>query len=110
MTKKIALVNNENVVVNIGLFEDDATDQLILEIAQANGAVVGYDVSVYGETAIGGDFYNNKLWHPKPFESWIRNEDFGIWEAPTPYPDFDEENPKYYKWNEELLVWEEILE
>jgi len=39
---------------------------------------------------------------PKPFESWVLNEDKGIYEAPIPYPD----DGLIYSWNEELVDWE----
>lgn len=39
---------------------------------------------------------------PKPYNSWLLNEDTCLWEAPTPYPD----NSKRYTWNEETLAWD----
>lgn len=39
---------------------------------------------------------------PKPFESWVLDEDTCLWMAPLPYPD-DEGT---YTWNEELFAWE----
>jgi hypothetical protein len=39
---------------------------------------------------------------PKPFESWVLDEDTCLWEAPLPYP----EDEGTYTWNEELFVWE----
>jgi hypothetical protein len=47
---------------------------------------------------------------PKPFESWILNEETCNWEAPISIPEFDEKNPRYYVWNEELLNWQEVSE
>ena len=41
---------------------------------------------------------------PKPFESWVLNEDTCLWEAPLPYPD----DAGSYSWNEDLLAWELI--
>lgn len=41
---------------------------------------------------------------PKPFNSWILNEDTGLWEAPVAYPD----DGKAYSWNEENQSWAEI--
>jgi hypothetical protein len=38
---------------------------------------------------------------PKPFESWVLDEDTCLWEAPEPYP-IDGES---YTWNEELQEW-----
>ena len=41
---------------------------------------------------------------PKPFNSWILNEQTCIWEAPVARPN----NDNMYKWNEEILNWELI--
>jgi hypothetical protein len=41
---------------------------------------------------------------PKPFESWVLNEDTCLWEAPTPYP----EDGEVYIWNEATEAWEQI--
>jgi len=39
---------------------------------------------------------------PKPFTSWILNEDTCIYEAPVAYP-YDGES---YSWNETTLTWD----
>jgi hypothetical protein len=39
---------------------------------------------------------------PKPFESWILNEETANWEAPVSYP----EDGFSYLWNEESLTWD----
>ena len=41
---------------------------------------------------------------PKPFNSWVLNEDTCLWEAPVVYPT----DGNRYKWNEEILNWELI--
>lgn len=38
---------------------------------------------------------------PKPYSSWILNENTCIWESPIPTPD----NDRLYSWNEEKLSW-----
>jgi hypothetical protein len=43
---------------------------------------------------------------PKPYASWILDEETCLWNAPTPYPTDD----KRYRWNEDILNWEEIPE
>jgi hypothetical protein len=43
---------------------------------------------------------------PKPYDSWILNEDTCTWEAPVAYPD----NTKIYYWDEESLSWVENLQ
>jgi hypothetical protein len=42
---------------------------------------------------------------PKPFNSWILNEDTCIWEAPIPKPNDRSE----YKWNEIQQNWNIVL-
>ena len=40
---------------------------------------------------------------PKPYPSWILNEDTCLWEAPVAHPE-----GKARKWNEENQSWDEI--
>ena len=41
---------------------------------------------------------------PKPFNSWILNEETCIWEAPVAKPD----DGQRYSWNEETTTWDII--
>jgi hypothetical protein len=41
---------------------------------------------------------------PKPYNSWLLNEETCKWEAPVPYPTED----KMYNWSEDELNWIEI--
>lgn len=43
---------------------------------------------------------------PKPFNSWVLNEQTCLWEAPVQYPT----DGKRYSWNEETLSWIEFSE
>ena len=49
---------------------------------------------------IGYTFENDMYIPPKPFPSWILNENYD-WVSPIPYPNDDKE----YIWNEENLNW-----
>jgi len=40
---------------------------------------------------------------PKPFPSWVLNEDTCLWSSPTPCPD----DGKEYKWDEDTTSWVE---
>jgi hypothetical protein len=42
---------------------------------------------------------------PKPFTSWVLNEDTCRWEAPTPMPIVE---GKYFTWDEATLSWVEF--
>ena len=43
---------------------------------------------------------------PKPFNSWILNEDTCIWNAPVAMPTTVLEDNQYYSWNESIVNWE----
>ncbi len=52
---------------------------------------------------------------PKPFNSWILNEDTCLWESPIPYPitnnqnkinEFGNPQNDLYRWNEQTLSWD----
>ena len=42
---------------------------------------------------------------PKPFNSWLLNEDTCVWDAPVAYPT----DGKMYRWNEDVTNWEEVV-
>lgn len=50
------------------------------------------------------DVARNAFIAPKPFESWVLNEDTCIWEAPVAKPD----DGKMYTWNETAGNWVEV--
>jgi hypothetical protein len=42
---------------------------------------------------------------PKPYASWILNEETCLWSAPTPMP----ADGKLYQWDEPTTSWQEIV-
>lgn len=38
---------------------------------------------------------------PKPHNSWILDEDSCTWQAPIPYPDYEQ----HYYWDEDTVSW-----
>lgn len=42
---------------------------------------------------------------PKPYSSWILDEDTCLWKAPISYPN----NGKSYQWNESDQKWDEVV-
>lgn len=43
---------------------------------------------------------------PKPFESWILNEETCLWETPIPYPN----DGNSYTWDEATVSWVQLTE
>ena len=42
---------------------------------------------------------------PKPYPSWILNEQSCLWESPIPYPN----DGNIYQWNEETGNWQQVF-
>ena len=59
-----------------------------------NFAGIGY---TYDET-------KNAFIAPKPYASWVLNDDTCLWEAPVAYPDDGEQ----YTWNEDTISWDAV--
>ena len=58
----------------------------------------------YAGVGFSYDATNDVFIAPKPFNSWVLNEDAWLWEAPTPMPD----DGKLYNWDEETTSWKEV--
>lgn len=43
---------------------------------------------------------------PKPYPSWVLNENTCLWDAPVPMP----QDGKHYRWDEPSLSWVEVTE
>ena len=56
--------------------------------------------------SIGGTYDSTRdaFISPKPYPSWVLNEDSCLWEPPVAYQD----NGERYSWNEENQTWDEI--
>jgi hypothetical protein len=52
------------------------------------------------------------LFPPKPYPSWLLNEDTCLWDAPVAMPADagTGEPPKRYTWDEEAVNWVEVTE
>lgn len=52
-----------------------------------------------------GHFYDREhdvFYPPKPFDSWILNNETWLWQAPVPYPT----DGNLYEWNESSVNWQ----
>lgn len=113
-----AKLNNDNKVLEVNVVSNDALDPSNEEqsgiefLTQWSG---GY--SNWKQTSYNGSFRKNfagvdyqydeardAFIPPKPFNSWVLNEDTCNWESPIPMP----LDGKMYIWNEEQIVWQEV--
>jgi len=112
--------NNIVVFVTVGRQEDDGKES---ELSARTGDV--YKQTSYnthgGVHALGGtpfrknyaglgytyDVGRDAFIPPKPYASWLLNENTCLWESPVPYPTDvgTEENRKRYIWDEATTSW-----
>jgi len=101
MTEYIyAVVDIDGVVENIVVTDaPDSHDALRLLIPSAADIILTTDET--GPAYILGDQIGGRFRMPKPFDSWLWNEDDWRWYAPIPYPQDD----TGYTWDESLGDW-----
>jgi hypothetical protein len=107
-----AFLDNNNIVteVIVGIDETELIEGLDPETWYGNfrGQVckrTSYNGNIRKNYAGIGYTYNAELdafVSPKPFDSWILNEDTATWEAPVSRP----EGEGNYVWNEETTTWD----
>lgn len=104
-------VDNDLIIDENGLENDDlALNHLYSTIPDSindRWIKTSYNNNIRYHYAGIGYSYNEQLdafVRPKPFDSWLFNEEICDWEAPIPKPEINPENPEYI-WDEELLNW-----
>ena len=126
-----ALLDENNIVTQVisGADEDNTTDlpdgytdwetwykdlYSVADCKRTSYNTVG-NVHLLGGTAFRGNYagigytydsINDVFYTPKPYDSWIIDEDTWIWEPPTPMPD----DGNMYMWNESSQSWDLIVE
>ncbi len=113
-----AFLNSENIVVNVIVGKDENNDinwenhyqlttGLICKRTSYNthGNVHALNGTPFRKNYAGIGYTYNEVIDgfipPKPFESWVLNEETGLWSSPVSRPDVD------YKcvWDENTLSW-----
>ena len=107
-----AFLDENNIVVDVivGIDETELIEGLDTETWYGNfrGQVckrTSYNANIRKNYAGIGYTYNTDLdafVAPKPFESWLLNEETACWEAPIPEPEGK------YRWDEETVSWLEV--
>jgi hypothetical protein len=110
-----AFLNEDNVVTNVivGIDEWEKIEGLSPEEWYGNFfgqkcIRTSYNSNIRKNYASIGFYYSEEkdaFIPPKPFESWVLNEEYCVWKAPVEYP-IDEND---YFWNEEELIWNKII-
>jgi len=109
-----AFINDDNIVteVIVGIDETELIEGLNPEIWYGNFrgqrcVRTSYNSNIRKNYAGIGFIYDetrDAFIPPKPFNSWILNEDTCCWEAPVSIPT----DGKLYEWNETGQKWDEV--
>jgi hypothetical protein len=110
-----AWLDENNIVVNVtvGVDETELINGLDTETfySQATGYNIkrtSYNGNIrknYAGIGFTYDATRDAFIPPKPFNSWVLDEDTCRWQAPTPMPTTE---GKFYYWSEDDLSWKEI--
>jgi hypothetical protein len=91
----------EGNVVNVVIF-DNPSEETLSYFKELNDLD---DIILSGSnTCVGGTWDGTRFWTPKPFNSFIKNEELGVWEAPVARPDSG-----FWEWDEATVSWVEIV-
>jgi len=103
----VHVVNNEVITVDGVESEQVGIDFLTSLHGHPNWKQTSYNSTIrknYAGIGFTYDEIRDAFIPPKPFESWILDEETYIWECSIPYPNDD----KNYTWSENDLAWVEI--
>lgn len=101
-----AFLDENNKVIDIFIFEEENPDINLLEdIKKQIQAHDFKSCSIYGTAFINGFFINDFFVKPKPFPSWVLNEETKEWESPIGQP---LDNVHVF-WDEENLTWQPFV-
>lgn len=106
---QVIVVNNSE-VLDIGGVEDEAIGTAFcrsLYGADTQWAQTSYSGRIrknYAGVGFTYDVARDAFIPPKPYASWVLNEQTCRWDAPTPYPT----DGKMYRWDEPSLSWVEV--
>ena len=108
-----AEIDNNNTVLRVLVIPDDAEDRGQDYLANDLGlggtwVQTSYNARIRKNYAGQGFTYDagrDAFIAPKPFDSWLLDEETCQWNAPVPYPT----DGVMYQWNETNLDWEAIV-
>jgi hypothetical protein len=106
-----AELDENNIVVQVLVTDNDYPNEgydWLVETFGGTWVQTSYNATIRKNFAGVGYSYDearDAFIPPKPFESWLLNEETCNWEAPKPYPT----DGKLYNWDEESQEWIEYV-
>lgn len=108
LVKQVIVVHNNELLDENNVEQESKGIQFCQSLLGGNWVQTSYNASFrknYAGTGYKYDSTRDAFIPPKPYESWILNEDTCQYEAPTSYPD----DGKIYTWDETTVSWTEAI-
>lgn len=103
---EVIVVNNDNLIEN-GIELESKGIEFCQSLFGGNWKQTSYNGNFRKNYAGIGYIYDaerDAFIEPKPFNSWILNEETCKWESPSPMPN----DNSFYVWNEDNQTWDEV--
>jgi hypothetical protein len=105
---QVIVVNNQELLDENNVEQEEKGIAFCQSLLGGNWKQTSYNGNIRKNYAGAGYTYDaerDAFIPPKPYASWILNEDTCRWEAPVAFPD----DEKAYTWNEETVSWQEVI-
>lgn len=106
-----AELDENNIVLRVTVGDNNEPDegyQWLIDNLGGNWIKTSYNATIRKNYAGVGYFYDEVLdafIPPKPFNSWVLNEETCQWNSPVDHPN----DGKIYRWNEDNISWDEVI-
>jgi len=104
---RVIVVRNEDILNSNGNESEEVGINYCVNLLGGQWIQTSYNENIrknYATTGFKYDLNLDAFIAPKPFDSWVLNEESARWNAPVEMP----QNENRYKWDEESLNWIEI--
>lgn len=106
---RVIVVNNNELLDEFGVEQEMIGRQFCVNLLGGTWVQTSYNGNIRKNFAGIGytyDVQRDAFIPPKPYNSWVLNEDTCQWEAPIPYPT----DGKIYSWDEDTTSWIELTQ
>lgn len=106
-----AQIDENNIVIRVLVTDNEMPNEgydWLVENLGGNWVKTSYNATIRKNFAgIGHTFDEGRdaFIAPKPYQSWVLNEETCQWDSPVPYPEVG----KDFIWNEETKSWDEVI-
>lgn len=109
VVQQVIVVHNNELLDENGIEQESKGIQFCQSLFGGNWVQTSYNASFRKNYAGQGYTYDSvrdAFISPKPYNSWVLNEDTCNWDAPVSYPN----DGKLYVWDEDAVAWVEVVQ